>query len=40
MTHEEHEALQEVWAERVADFQASGQTRPPWAASLGLTVHP
>ncbi len=39
MTHEEHEALQEVWAERVADCQASGQTRPPWAAAHGVTVH-
>jgi len=39
MTQDEREALHRLWAERVADFHASGQPRTQWAAAHGVTVH-
>ena len=39
MTQDERDALHRLWAERVADFHASGQPRTAWAAAHGVTVH-
>ena len=39
MTKDEHEANQAAWAERVADFRASGVSVPQWCATQGLKIH-
>jgi len=39
MTKNDREANQAVWAERIADFQASGLSVPQWCAAHGLKAH-
>jgi len=38
MTPAEREANERLWAQRVADYQASGLSQPQWAAAHGVGV--
>lgn len=39
MTKDERTANRAAWAERIADFQASGLSVPRWCAAQGFKVH-
>ncbi|MCY0877574.1 MAG: hypothetical protein OWU84_01330 [Firmicutes bacterium] len=38
MTHAEREANERRWAQRVADYQASGLSQPQWARTHGVSL--
>ncbi|MCY0898300.1 MAG: hypothetical protein OWU33_05085 [Firmicutes bacterium] len=38
MTQADREAHEALWAQRVADYQASGLSQPQWAAAQGVPL--